>query len=189
VGRLKRSSWGLPRFGLFWGAATRRRAIGPIRATVSFNNSLRRPNCAISFSIAPPAHLPVYDSDGLTVRGKQVPFLENERFMSAYRRGINSGQRFGGTPNAEIHIEWRVAVTCWAAHHGSKLPGDFVECGVNTGIYSLAICEYVGFNHLNKSFYLFDTFSGIPEEQMSDAERQEHVAHSTVALHAAYSDL
>jgi O-methyltransferase len=139
--------------------------------------------------IAPPAHLPVYDSDGLTVRGKQVPFLENERFMSAYRRGINSGQRFGGTPNAEIHIEWRVAVTCWAAHHGSKLPGDFVECGVNTGIYSLAICEYVGFNHLNKSFYLFDTFSGIPEEQMSDAERQEHVAHSTVALHAAYSDL
>jgi hypothetical protein len=42
---------------------------------------------------------------------------------------------------------------------------------------------------LNKSFYLFDTFSGIPEEQMSDAERQEHVAHSTVALHAAYSDL
>jgi hypothetical protein len=52
------------------------------------------------------------------------------------------------------------------------LAGDFVECGVNTGILSLAVCQYVDFNSLSKRFYLFDTFSGIPQEQMSDAERK-----------------
>jgi hypothetical protein len=50
------------------------------------------------------------------------------------------------------------------------LPGDFVECGVNIGIFSLAICNYVNFNELDKTFWLFDTFEGIPKEQMSEAE-------------------
>ena len=56
------------------------------------------------------------------------------------------------------------------AFHGSHLPGDFVECGVNTGWHSLAICEYVNFNSLGKKFYLFDTFCGLPPEQMSSFE-------------------
>jgi O-methyltransferase len=120
-----------------------------------------------------------YDSDSLTVHNKHVPFLQNPRFMSAYKRGIESGQRFAGAPNVDIHIEWRVAVTIWAATHGAKLQGDFVECGVNTGIYSLAICDYLEFNKLGKVFYLFDTFEGIPDEQMTDAERPHRTAHQS----------
>jgi O-methyltransferase len=113
----------------------------------------------------------VYDAGGMTIRSKHTPFLEDARFMSAYRRGVNSGHAFG-----DIHIEWSCAVACWAAVHGSKLPGDFVECGVNTGILSLTICNYLNFNALGKSFYLFDTFSGIPLEQMSAAERPDKSA-------------
>jgi hypothetical protein len=116
-----------------------------------------------------------YDSDGLRVIGKNVPFLADERFMSAYRRGMNSGHDYG--KGGDIHIEWRVAVSCWAARHGANLPGDFVECGVNTGIHSLAICEYVGFNALSKRFYLFDTFCGIPDEQRSAQERAHAANH------------
>jgi O-methyltransferase len=41
---------------------------------------------------------------------------------------------------------------------------------VNRGFFSRAVCEYVEFNALDKKFYLFDTFEGIPAEQMSDAE-------------------
>ncbi len=122
----------------------------------------------------PPAS---FDSDGLTVRGKHAPFLSDPRFMSAYDRGIHSGQRFGKTANEDIHIEWRVAVTVWAATHGAKLDGDFVECGVNTGIYSLAICDYLDFDKLGKSFYLFDTYAGIPDDQLTDAERDKRVVH------------
>ena len=110
---------------------------------------------------------PVYDADGLRVSGKNVPFLSNERFMAAYRAGINSGHRFG-----DVHIEWRVAVACWAASNAMRLPGDFVECGVNTGILSLAICNYVDFNASAKRFWLFDTFDGIPEEQALAGEAQ-----------------
>jgi hypothetical protein len=62
-------------------------------------------------------------------------------------------------------------VVCWAAAHAARLPGDFVECGVNTGIFSLAAAYYVDFNRLDKSFYLFDTFSGIPDDQITDKER------------------
>ena len=36
---------------------------------------------------------------------------------------------------------------------------------------SLAICEYVHINTSSKKFYLFDTFDGIPEDQMSENER------------------
>ncbi len=115
----------------------------------------------------------VYDADGMTIRSKHTPFLEDARFMSAYRRGVNSGHALGDQAS---HIEWRCAVACWAAVHGSKLPGDFVECGVNTGILSLTICNYLNFNPLGKSFFLFDTFSGIPLEQMSAAERPDKSA-------------
>jgi hypothetical protein len=119
-----------------------------------------------------------FEGDGMTLRGKHAPFLQDQRFMSAYKRGINSGHRLCPPGQQELHIEWRAAVTCWAAQHGAKLPGDFVECGVNTGIYSLAICEYVNFNSTNKSFYLFDTFKGIPEEQMSATERPARIGHN-----------
>ena len=73
---------------------------------------------------------------------------------------------------ADLHIEWRVHVLLWAAEHAAKLEGDFVECGVNTGIYSLAVCEYLNFNQLAKSFYLFDTFEGLPLEQVTQAEKE-----------------
>jgi O-methyltransferase len=42
---------------------------------------------------------------------------------------------------------------------------------VNTGIFSLAAAYYVDFNRLNKSFYLFDTFAGIPEDQINQDEK------------------
>ena len=103
-----------------------------------------------------------YDADGLTVRHKQVPFLSNPRFIAAYRRAMESGHPFGH----DLHIEWRIAVACWAGIHASKLPGDFVECGVCTGMVSLAVCDYVDFNRTGKTFYLIDTFRGVPEEQV-----------------------
>jgi O-methyltransferase len=119
------------------------------------------------------AGVPSYNADSLTVYGKNVEFLHDPKFVAAYRRGMNSGHCIGRPPGSDldIHIEWRVAVCCWAARHAAKLKGDFVECGVNTGIFSLAVCEYVDLNSLDKSFYLFDTFEGIPLGQMSEKEK------------------
>lgn len=115
---------------------------------------------------------PSYDADFLRVWYKSVDFMSDPRFLRAYRRGMDSGHRIGRAAGSQddIHIEWRVYICCWAALHASHLPGDFVECGTNTGIMSLAICDYVDFNRLDKDFFLLDTYSGIPEDQISERE-------------------
>ncbi|MBI3516200.1 MAG: class I SAM-dependent methyltransferase [Proteobacteria bacterium] len=129
-----------------------------------------------------------YVSDGLATWNKSIDFFERPRFQSAYRRGMNSGHRIGRAAGSDhdIRIEWRVAICCWAAWHGRQLPGDFVECGTNTGIYSLAVCEYIDVNSTEKSFWLFDTFAGHPAEQLNPQERRLHEG-STAA--GTYSDV
>ncbi|MDX1375513.1 MAG: TylF/MycF/NovP-related O-methyltransferase, partial [Burkholderiales bacterium] len=109
-----------------------------------------------------------YNADGLaTVH--DASFLADPRFREAYRAGAHSGHRLCAPD--ELHIEWRVYVCCWAARHAAQLPGAFVECGVSTGIVSLAVCRYVAFETLTKTFWLLDTFGGIPEDQASEGER------------------
>jgi O-methyltransferase len=139
-------------------------------------DDLRRENDRLSKMYAKatgraPEPPPSFDADGLKTWSKNIGFLTDPRFLSAYKRGFNSGHKWYRPDGTPIHnIQWRVAVTCWAGAHGAQLPGDFVECGVNTGIYSLAICEYVSFNALDKKFYLYDTFNGMPEGQMTAHE-------------------
>jgi O-methyltransferase len=117
--------------------------------------------------------LPTYEADGLTVWEKDTSFLRHPRFVRAYQTGMQSGHKISRPKGSseDLHIEWRAFVCCWAAWHARQLPGDFVECGTNTGMMSLAVCHYIDFNATGKAFYLFDTFRGIPEEQMSAEER------------------
>lgn len=109
-----------------------------------------------------------YVGDGFATHHNAACLTEPE-FVRAYKKGIESGHKIGG--GGDLHIEWRVYLYCWAAWHASKLEGDFVECGVNTGIFSLAAMTYIDFNRLDKNFYLFDTYCGIPEDQFTAAER------------------
>ena len=115
---------------------------------------------------------PAYDADYLTVLHKNIDFLRDPEFMAAYHAGMDSGHKIGrpAGSRADIHIEWCILVCCWAGHHASLLEGDFVECGTNTGIMSLAICNYIDFNRTGRKFYLFDTFSGITEDQILPEE-------------------
>lgn len=127
-----------------------------------------------------------YNADGLKVYGKNVSFLNDKHFMQAYRTGMDSDHKIGREKGSskDIHIEWRIHVSCWAAYHASLLEGDFVECGTNTGITALAICNYLKFNSINKHFYLFDTFCGIPLEQALPSE----VTHTLSANKNIYEE-
>jgi hypothetical protein len=104
---------------------------------------------------------------------RNTDFLREPRFRSAYDAGMASGHRING--GGDLGIEWRVHVACWAASQALQIEGDFVECGVNTGMMSLAVCDYVDFNRTGKSFWLFDTFRGIPVEQANSEDEREHV--------------
>ncbi len=110
---------------------------------------------------------PGYDGGYLAVWLQDIGFLKDPRFLAAYQRGMNLGHQIGSYAD---RLEWRAHTVCWAAAHAKRLPGDFVECGVNTGILSLAVCEYIDFNATGKKFWLFDTFAGIPESQVSPTE-------------------
>jgi hypothetical protein len=93
--------------------------------------------------------------------------------MAAYNDAVASWHR-QAPPEAkaeELHFEWRVAIGCWAAWHAKHLVGDFVECGVNTGVMSQAVCAYIDFNATGKKLFLFDTYEGIPLEQARDSEK------------------
>ncbi len=118
--------------------------------------------------------VPTYNADSLVTYHKTPAFLEDSRFQAAYRRGMDSGHHIARPRGSseDLHIEWRVHVAIWAASMAAALPGDFVECGVNTGMMSLAICDYLEFNSTGKHFWLFDTYSGIPVEQISERERE-----------------
>jgi lipopolysaccharide transport system ATP-binding protein len=127
---------------------------------------------------------PSYDENALVTWSQSTDFLLDGRFAAAYQRGMQSGHglaRFAGA-GADLQIRWRVAIYCWAAAHAARLPGDFVDCGTGTGIYALAVCDYVDFNALGKTFWLFDTFEGIPPEQISAVERALGRAEEGVAF-------
>lgn len=119
----------------------------------------------------PVSPAPGYAVPGLHVWHHTIDFVEDATFMDAYRFGMNGAVEFLERAGAAgVRHEWPVLVSCWAAWHGKHLPGDFVECGTNTGIMSMAVCRYIDFNSLDKDFYLFDTYCGIPDDQMSDTE-------------------
>jgi hypothetical protein len=110
---------------------------------------------------------PTFVADGMATLHRS-DFLFDPRFQRAYAAGLATGHRFG----ENLHIEWRVYVACWAAEHALRVGGDFVECGVNTGILSRAIVEYVDFGaRSDRIFWLLDTFKGIPEESALPEEQ------------------
>lgn len=109
-----------------------------------------------------------FAADGLFTT-HNADFLTDPRFRDAYAVGAASGHRICAPE--DLHIEWRVYVCCWAAQHALRAGGDFVECGVSTGIVSRAVARYVDFGKSAALFWLVDTFEGIPIDQAAEGEK------------------
>jgi len=111
-----------------------------------------------------------YSTDGLHTF-HNCDFIQHPRFQQAYQYGLLNAR-------PGISVEWRVHVALWAATQCAHLEGDFIECGVHTGILSGAIMTWLNFERMSdKKYYLLDTFKGIPLEQISSAEFNIGVAH------------
>ncbi len=117
-----------------------------------------------------------YDQDGLTT-------IHNTGFMK--EPGFIKAEKAGAATGSWASIHWRVHTILWAANHCKEIEGDFVECGTNKGGYAKAICEYLQFSTINKTFYLLDTFEGLDESLLTDKER---AAGRKEFFHDAYSD-
>jgi hypothetical protein len=106
-----------------------------------------------------------YNQDGLATQ-HNADFMRDRRFLEAYRVGMENGR-----PGTQV--EWRVHVALWCATQAIQVEGDFVECGVHTGILSGAVMTWLDFaREAGRKFYLFDTWQGIPPEQVSEEEKR-----------------
>jgi len=110
----------------------------------------------------------VYQADGI-ITSNNCDFIKEPRFEKAYAAAAAT------QPWEGFNMPWRVYIVCWLADKVKNLPGDFVECGVNTGAYSRAVIEYIDFSKLNKTFYLLDTYEGLVAEQITENEYQAGV--------------
>jgi len=126
-----------------------------------------------------------YAHDGLlTVHSDH--FRNDPQFRAAYARGIKA------SAGVDPHFEWRVHVALWAARTAAKLPGDFVECGVNAGFISSAIMQRLNWSGMGRQFYLIDTFEGPVFDQFSDDEIERgrlNIARQAMAAGAFVTDM
>lgn len=133
------------------------------------NDDLRRQLANLSASDGE-----AYDQDGLRSIHNH-DFKQLPDFSAAYQRGVQATQ-------VDYQWHWRVHVGLWAAATAAKLPGDFVECGVNRGFLSSSIMQYLDWNGRDKTFYLLDTFSGLNPEFVSDQELAEGIIEKNKSM-------
>lgn len=109
--------------------------------------------------------------DGMGLTEKNTGFLDDPKFAAAWTqsRSLNMEAWHGRVPD----IRWRAHVCCWAASQAMHIPGDFVECGVHGGLLSITVANYVDFASTDRNFWLFDTFSGVPVDQVDEADRAQ----------------
>lgn len=107
-----------------------------------------------------------YTHDGLFTQHRR-PFLADPKFQQAYARGVQASDGF------DPGMEWRLHVALWAAWQAARVPGDFVECGVNAGFVSSAIMTYLDWESLGRTYYLVDTFAGPVPEQFTANESHQ----------------
>lgn len=81
---------------------------------------------------------------------------------------IEAGHATIRSRRPNLNIAWRIYTCLWAAENAMRIEGDFLECGVFTGIYSAAVMDYT---QTTRKFWLLDTFTGIPESSLSHAEK------------------
>ncbi|MDE2596412.1 MAG: class I SAM-dependent methyltransferase [Sphingomonadales bacterium] len=127
--------------------------VAPPQAAVEEVQATPVPEAIAVSSEADPFVPEVYDQDGLrSVHNHE--FMGDPFFRAAYGRGVVAA-------GADYNWHWRVHVGLWAAQIAIRLPGDFVECGVNRGFLSSAIMQALDWNATGRTFYLLDTFTGI----------------------------
>jgi O-methyltransferase len=136
----------------------------------AINNLLKRFDIKIirpsSYELLPKSKLTF--SHDLLFTYHNADFLQDKRFMESYNLGKDTDVNKSVLNNYDIF--WRIHVLCWAATNAKNLEGDFVDCGVNTGIFSRAVINYIDFNSTNKKYYLLDTFNGLDERYSTKEE-------------------
>ena len=96
--------------------------------------------------------------DGLCVFCRNMGFVSDPKFTEAIKSNFSDEDE-----EFQLRRFWRFHTLVWAARQALRVEGDFVELGVYFGFMSKIVADYVDFASLDRQFYLFDTFEGVPE--------------------------
>lgn len=110
-------------------------------------------------------------SNDLLYTFHNADFLKDPLFIESYNLGKQTDK---GMLLSNYDIEWRIHVLCWAAKHATHLKGDFVDCGVHTGIFARSVINFVDFRKTGKKYYLLDTFEGLSEKYSTPEEMRRN---------------
>ncbi len=105
-----------------------------------------------------------FGAEGMYVLNRNLSFTLDEKFMALYRSLAEDGKERGRL--------WRLHVFVWAFAHALRLEGDLLELGVYRGFSSAVAVRYFEFQKVDKKLYLFDTWDGIPEDQIDTGRKQ-----------------
>lgn len=117
-----------------------------------------------------------FAGDMMVALDRNMGFMQDPRFVSAFESQRPDAQ--------EASLLWRLHVMCWCAGNALRLDGDFVECGVFRGFCTAVAAHYLDFGACPKTWHLFDTFSGIPSDQL-DTGHTNPAVYQDPSLHDA----
>lgn len=129
-------------------------------------STLRRVVHGLGYDLYNRNYPKTYSEDGLSTNHNHS-FVDDPTFLAAYSRALEAND------GIDHKMRWRAHIAFWAASHAARLPGAFVECGVNTGFIMSGIMQQNGWNDLGKDCYLFDTFGGLDERFVSAGEASD----------------
>ncbi|MBW4694587.1 MAG: TylF/MycF family methyltransferase [Lyngbya sp. HA4199-MV5] len=123
----------------------------------------------------------VFAADMLITIGRNLSFCLDKKLDASFMSTAQTDQ--------EKSLVWRLHVLTWAASNALHVEGDFVECGVFHGFSSAVICKYLEFERLERAFYLYDTFNGLPQETSTEEERTGNARYDADDREALFSQV
>ena len=96
--------------------------------------------------------------EALATWNKTLPFYDDPRFVEL----ADKHSHLLPLPN----WHWNLQTVLWAVRRAKMLEGDLVELGVFKGHTTLFCADYVEFAGWPKRWFLYDTFEGIPDDQL-----------------------
>ena len=105
-----------------------------------------------------------FAGDNLIAFGRNLGFLDDQRFMGAYQAHAATA--------AERGVLWRTAVVAWAARQALRRDGDFIECGCYKGTTARILLDTVDLGE--RRYFLYDLFEH--EAGMNHNAMPEHGA-------------
>lgn len=102
-------------------------------------------------------------ADNQIISRHNADFARQPEFLKAYE--------FAKSLTGQERPSWSAYLIQWAAQQAAKVEGDFVECGTARGFAAASIIASLDLAALRKRFFLFDSWAGLLNEQLTEGER------------------